>query len=165
LPGAIVSEEVAVPAPDYATSRRALRRWTDERLTVTFLDDGAVESVFRYDGSTCSNMGRTLAFEYRVTVGPRRDGFPIRAQSCRPLPDDDGYQFMCEYVREGAGFVQQIDRDAPLLGRPLADVLNWSRPTLGPGCFCEAESREHKWGLVLETIHYALTQRLQQTGR
>ena len=41
--------------------------------------------------------------------------------------------------------------------RPLGDVLEWQRPRLGPGCFCEVESREHKWGLVLETIHYALT--------
>jgi hypothetical protein len=24
------------------------------------------------------------------------------------------------------------------------------------GCYCEPESRLHKWGLVLETIHYAL---------
>jgi hypothetical protein len=24
------------------------------------------------------------------------------------------------------------------------------------GCYCEPDSRQHKWGLVLETIHYAL---------
>ena len=30
------------------------------------------------------------------------------------------------------------------------------RPAAGAGCYCEPTSRKHKWGLVLETIHYAL---------
>lgn len=148
---------VETTPPAYATSVRALRRWADERLTITPRDDGSFDAVFRYDGSTCSNMGRTLAFEYRVTLGPPGEGFPLRSQACRPARGDDGYQFMCEYVREGDAFVAEIAHDAPLAGRPLADVLSWQRPQLGPGCFCESESRQHKWGLVLETIHYALT--------
>ena len=49
--------------------------------------------------------------------------------------------------------------EKPLLGRPLDDVLSWSRPGGGPTCYCEGESRAQKWGLVLETIHYALVQR------
>lgn len=148
----------AVPPPAYATGTKALRRWANERLTLIARDDGSIDATFRYEGSTCSNMGRTLRFDYQVELGPRAAGFPIRAQRCRPAVGDDGYQFMCEYVREGDAFADAIDRDAPLLGRPLADVFAWPRPRLGPGCFCEAESRAHKWGLVLETIHYALTQ-------
>ncbi len=144
-------------SPAYVTSLKALRRWADERLTLTERDDGSVEATFRYEGSTCSNMGRTLRFDYHVELGPRAAGFPIRAQRCQPAAGDDGYQFMCEYVREGDTFIDAIDRHAPLLGRPLVDVFAWPRPHLGPGCFCEAEAREHKWGLVLETIHYALT--------
>jgi len=38
-------------------------------------------------------------------------------------------------------------------------VIAWSRPLNGAGCYCEPNSRKHKWGLVLETIHYALLQR------
>ena len=41
----------------------------------------------------------------------------------------------------------------------LADVLTWQRPSIAPSCYCEPASRKHKWGLVLETIHYALSQR------
>jgi len=143
--------------PDYMTSTNALRRWADERLTLKTHDDGSIDAVFRYDGSTCSNMGRALAFEYRVTLGPRTAGFPIRSQMCRPSEGDDGYRSMCEFARVGDAFVADIERDAPVAGRPLADVFSWQRPRLGPGCFCEPESRQHKWGLVLETIHYALT--------
>ncbi len=35
---------------------------------------------------------------------------------------------------------------------------------MGPSCYCEAESRAHKWGLVLETIHFALA-RLERALR
>jgi hypothetical protein len=49
-----------------------------------------------------------------------------------------------------------IDREKPLNGRPLNDVLTWLRSPSAAGCYCEADSRQHKWGLVLETIHFAL---------
>jgi hypothetical protein len=49
-----------------------------------------------------------------------------------------------------------IAREHPLRGRPLDDVLTWPRPASPAGCYCDAEARDHKWGLVLETIHYAL---------
>jgi hypothetical protein len=52
-----------------------------------------------------------------------------------------------------------IEREKPLRGHKLNDVLAWSRPLDGAGCYCEPNSRKHKWGLVLETIHYALMQR------
>jgi hypothetical protein len=155
----------STPTVVYATSARALRRWATERLTLLRREDGGTDAIFRYDGSTCSNMGRTLTFVYEVALGPSEAGFPIEAQRCRPAPDDDGYQFMCEYVREGDGFVSRIAADAPLARQPLDAVLSWTRPQLGPGCVCEPESRAHKWGLVLETIHYALTHDERFTDR
>jgi hypothetical protein len=54
-----------------------------------------------------------------------------------------------------------IEREKPLLGQPLASVLAWRRQASPAGCYCDAASREHKWGLVLETIHYALHNLLQ----
>jgi hypothetical protein len=33
------------------------------------------------------------------------------------------------------------------------------------GCYCDAASRQHKWGLVLETIHYALLGQGKPGGR
>jgi hypothetical protein len=144
-------------APRYALSTKALRRWAAERLSLATTPDGSVDALFRYDGTTCSNMGRPLTFHYRVTLGPREEGYPIREQRCTPAPDDDGHRAMCEYLREGDALVETIAREKPLLGRPLDDVLTWSRPAIGPGCYCEASARQHKWGLVLETIHYALS--------
>src|SRR5690606_16415592 len=114
-------------------------------------------AVFRYDGTTCSNMGRRLSFLYRVTLGPREAGFPLRSLSCHPAPGDDGFRSMCGYVREGETLLDTIAHETPLVGRPLDAVLVWDRPTLGAGCHCEPAARLHKWGLALETIHFALT--------
>jgi hypothetical protein len=149
----------AASGPPYATNVKALQRWAGERLTLTPGADGTIEATFRYDGTTCSNMGRPLTFHYRVTLGPADEGFPIRAQHCEPAPGDEGHRAMCEFMRTGDALLRAIAGETPLAGRKLEDVLTWTRPRTGPGCYCEAGSRLHKWGLALETIHYALTHR------
>ena len=154
--GAPRRADAAGTAPVYATSTKALKRWADERLTLQTGGDGTVSALFQYEGTTCSNMGRRLAFDYRVVLGPRDSGYPIRSQSCTPADGDAGYESMCEYLREGHALIEQIAREAPLVGRPLDDALSWQRPAIGPGCYCEQDARLHKWGLVLETIHFAL---------
>jgi hypothetical protein len=144
------------PAAAYTTSRKALQRWAEERLTLTHQPDGSVDAEFRYDGTTCTNMGRPLQFVYRVTLGPRGEGYPIRAQACAPAEGDDGHRHMCRYLTDRDGLMRAVWYERPLNGRPLGDVLTWTRATRPAGCYCDAESREHKWGLVLETIHFAL---------
>lgn len=147
----------ATPAPTYGLSTKALKRWAAERLSLNMNGDGQIHAIFRYEGTTCSNMGRPLVFHYRVTLGPREDGYPIREQSCTPAPEDDGYRAMCEYLRDGDQLMAAIAQEQPLIGQPLDAVLSWKRPSIGPGCYCEPEARQHKWGLVLETIHYAIS--------
>ena len=56
--------------------------------------------MFRYEGTTCTNMGRPLQFDYRVTVGPRDEGYPIREQHCEPAAGDEGYTSMCRYLTD-----------------------------------------------------------------
>ena len=38
---------------------------------------------FRYEGTTCRNMGRPILFDYTVKLGPREEGYPIREQAVR----------------------------------------------------------------------------------
>ena len=154
--GAQRRDDATGTTPVYGTSTKALKRWADERLTLHTSDDGTVNALFQYEGTTCSNMGRRLAFDYRVVLGPRGAGYPIQSQSCTPADGDDGYESMCEYLKEGHALIEQIAREAPLVGRPLDEALSWKRPAIGPGCYCEQDARLHKWGLVLETIHFAL---------
>jgi hypothetical protein len=143
----------------YSVNRRALKRWAEERLTLAECEDGSVEAVFRYDGTTCTNMGRALTFHYRVKLGPRAEGYPIREQRCAPAAGDTGHRQMCRYIEDPAGLTHAIENERPLSGQRLDAVLEWRRAAVGAGCFCDSLSREHKWGLVLETIHYALAQR------
>jgi hypothetical protein len=140
----------------YTVSTKALQRWSRERLSIDRRDDGKVVAVFRYEGTTCTNMGRPLQFHYHVTLGPREDRYPILEQWCGPAPGDKGYTSMCRYISDSEPLMASIEHDRPLHGQPLDDVVRWVRPSSPAGCYCDAESRLHKWGLVLETIHYAL---------
>ncbi|MGH9590217.1 MAG: hypothetical protein ACRD25_07460 [Terracidiphilus sp.] len=142
----------------YSVNRKALERWSKERLSLSTSPDGSVDAVFRYDGTTCTNMGRPLTFLYMVKLGSRAQGYPIREQACAPAPGDSGYTYMCQYLENASGLMAAIDREKPLSGRRLEAVLDWRREATGAGCFCTSASRDHKWGLVLETIHYALNQ-------
>jgi hypothetical protein len=144
---------------EYSVNRKALKRWAEERLSMDAHQDGSLDAVFRYDGTTCTNMGRPLTFHYNVKLGPRSEGYPIREQHCAPVPSDTGHTYMCQYIEDPTRLMGAIDREKPLNGERLNTVLSWRRELSGAGCFCEASSRNHKWGLVFETIHYALVQR------
>lgn len=158
LPPVRVEKPLTLDAK-YSANTKALSRWTDERLSLVFNADGSVEALFKYEGTTCSNMGRAIHFHYTVKLGPRDEGYIIRDQRCDPAPNDEGYTFMCRYMNNKEYLMVSIDHEKPLLGQPIDDVLTWERPETGAGCYCEPNSRKHKWGIVLETIHYALVKR------
>jgi hypothetical protein len=140
----------------YTVKAKALKRWAEERLSLHPHADGAIEAVFRYEGTTCTNMGRPLAFHYHVSLGPKEDGYRIQDQRCGPAPGDTGHTYMCLYLENPGELSAAIAREKTFLGQPLSAVLSWPRVECAPGCYCEPASREHKWGIVLETIHYAL---------
>jgi hypothetical protein len=140
----------------YSVATDVLKRWAEQRLKLRVLADGTVEAQFRYDGTTCSNMGRPLAFDYRIRLSSREDGYAITDLRCAPAPGDTGYEFMCGYIEDADGLMASIEGEKPLLGHPLDAVLRWPRGRSPAGCYCAASSREHKWGLALEVLHFAL---------
>jgi hypothetical protein len=142
----------------YSVSTKALRKWSQERLTLTILADRTVEARFRYEGTTCSNMGRPLTFEYRLTLDTPESGYRIVEAACAPAPGDAGHTAMCKYQKDADGLMSALATEKPLLGRPLDDVLTWERRFSPTGCYCDAAGRAHKWGLALEVVHYALVQ-------
>ena len=160
LPNAHVLERDA----RYSVHSKALARWAADRLTLTRRENGTIDALFRYEGTTCSNLGRPLLFDYLVTLGPREDGYVISAQSCQPTPGDRGYQSMCRYLESPSSLMSSIDHEKPLLGEPLNSVLSWDAASSAAGCYCELGDRMHKWRLVLETIHYALVQQEGECG-
>ncbi|HVT80937.1 MAG TPA: hypothetical protein VHM90_09790, partial [Phycisphaerae bacterium] len=151
-------------SPRYLINRRALERWSRDRLTLTPQSDGTTAALFRFEGTTCSNMGHPLLFHYQVTLGSREEGYPVRDMACTPAPGDDGYQFMCGYLAAPDQLMQEITQEKSLVGKSLEETLHHDRPGTAPSCYCEHDSRAHKWGLVFETIHFALVRQEQAVG-
>src|SRR5690606_32409686 len=160
-PVAIEEPKPVSPKPQYTVARRALGKWADQRLRLTPRADGGVEAVFRFEGSTCSNMGHPLAFDYRVTLSPAADGHRILDTACEPAPGDTGHTQQCAWLRDPDATLARIAEKPPVIGQPLDAILSWQREVRQSGCYCDASSRAHKWGLALETLHYALTQNNQ----
>ena len=159
--GEQVSAPVAVLDQDaaYTVNRKALKRWAEERLSLHVNQDGSLDALFRYDGTTCTNTGHPMTFHYNVKLGTRAEGYPIREQRCAPAPGDEGHTRMCQYLENPSQLMDSIESERPLRGERLNAVLSWQRTPSSAGCYCEPASRGHKWGLVLETIHYALAQK------
>jgi hypothetical protein len=148
----------------YSVAVRALRKWSQERLQLKVLADRSLQARFRYAGTTCSNLGRPLEYDYHLKLGLAEEGYKIVDMCCAPAPGDTGHAYMCEYLSDAKLLERTIANEKPLLGRPLNEVLAWNRQFSPAGCYCDAASREHKWGLVLEVIHYALVQKEKRSS-
>jgi hypothetical protein len=144
------------PNGNYKVNKKTLQKWADERLDINILHDDSVEARFRYEGTTCSNMGHKLEFEYLIKLSPPAQGYRIIDLQCSPAADDEGHSKMCEYLVDPEALMNSIGSEKPLLNRQLNEVLNWERSFSPEGCYCNYESREHKWGLVLEALHFKL---------
>lgn len=141
---------------NYTVNFKALKRWANERLQLQYTNDGGIEAIFTYEGTTCSNFGHPLVFEYFVRLSSSAQEYEIEQMECGAAEGDEGHKKMCEYIKSATPLMYQIEQEKPLLGKSLDDVLDWDWPLSPEGCYCKHESRMHKWGLVLQTIHYAL---------
>ncbi|MDQ8204532.1 hypothetical protein [Pelagicoccus sp. SDUM812003] len=148
----------------YSTSTRALRKWADSRLTLQPKNDGGYEAVFAYDGTTCSNMGHPIRYLYRISVAGPENEYKVLAARCHPAEDDFGHEKQCEYLKNASALDRAIAQETPLVGQPLEAVLSWSRPASSAGCFCEAGSRERKWAIAYEVLHFQMA-RLEKERR
>lgn len=140
----------------YAFSPRALEGWKKKRLELS--EDGeALEAVFRFNGSTCTNLGLPLRFEYRVGLSREESGdYRLESFTCEPHPEDTGHKGMCSYLADAEAIMEKIRQPPKLPVRSLEKILEWSPPASPAGCLCSESSRDHKWRIVLQTLHYSL---------
>ena len=150
------------PNARYSLNARALRKWAQERLQLQFLDDGAVRARFQYEGTTCSNMGQPLSYNYEIKLAPPTERYRVLEARCAPTAGDMGHTLMCAYLTDAEAFTRGMTDEQPLLGQPLNDVFAWQRAYSPSGCYCDATGRAHKWGLVYEVLHFALVQHSQR---
>jgi hypothetical protein len=158
LPMKSASASGLIQNAKYSVGTKALQKWSQERLELKTLADGSVEALFRYEGTTCSNLGHPLEFHYRIKLGLPEHGYVISDVVCAPAPGDIGHTRQCEYLADAGSLMSHIAGEKPLLGQPLNKVLTWHRPYNPSGCYCDADRRAHKWGLALEVLHFALVQ-------
>lgn len=154
----VVEPERKVPV-DYAFPRKALARWARDLLDLKIRPDGTVAARFRFDGKTCSNGGIPLVFDYEVLLTHSPRGYRIVSTACRPAEGDAGHRRTCAYVSNPYGFLATLGEKHPMRGRLVDEILAWEPATNPAGCLCTPENRNHKWRIVLQTIHYALRAR------
>jgi hypothetical protein len=143
--------------PAYGFPDRTLQLWRNKRLRITAERGGELLATFRFDGSTCSNMGVALSFDYQVRLARNgSDGYRIVDCSCRPTEGHEGYLSMCAVLDDPERHMESIESYKPFLDRPLHEVLAWQASLSPAGCLCTRASQDHKWRIVLQTIHYAL---------
>jgi hypothetical protein len=147
---------VVPPSSPYSLNPRALRKWSQERLRLDILQDRSIKARFHLEGTTCSNMGMPLHFDYHVRLSSPEREYRILEANCVPAPGDTGHTRMCEYIENSDSLMDAISAEKPLLGRPLKEVFAWRRSNDPAGCYCTRTGRDHKWGIVLEVLHYAL---------
>src|SRR6187200_399971 len=145
------------PLPGYAFSARALRRWRDERMTLVDELDGGFRATFLFDGSTCGGIPFQLVYTVRLARVEER--WQVLDLSCVPVDGDDGHKRMCAYLESGDRMMENLQKDQPLVGQSLDDVLAWQPATSPAGCLCAVAARNHKWLAVLQTLHFSLAQR------
>jgi hypothetical protein len=145
----------------HSLNRKALEKWYRERLNLKIADDGSVEGSFQYEGTTCSNLGHKLEFDYNVKLSSPIEGYKIISLNC--IPSDEGYKYMCGYIKDEQ-ILNVISKEKPLLGKSIDEVLKWEREFSPEGCYCNPESRIHKWGIVFEVMHFALVQHEKNNG-
>jgi hypothetical protein len=73
--------------------------------------DGTVEALFRYEGSTCTNMGRAIQFHYHVKLGPRADGIRFASSAAPRRPGDTGHTYMCRYMNNAEHLMVAIEQE------------------------------------------------------
>ena len=148
----------------YEFSLRGIRLWAETRLQLEELDNGQRCAKFKFNGSTCTNMGWPLEFEYEVVIDSAQEQYRILEMNCRAGTLHEGYKKMCSYIEKGEELTRRIAQEKPLIGQPLNDVLGWDANINPAGCLCSLSNRNHKWKVMLQTLHYAMVQHAKNTA-
>ncbi len=140
----------------YDFSETVLEKWSKNRLNVKPVEDGLVKVVFEMTGSTCKNMGWPLYFLFALTLKTVTRGYIVVDANASCTDEHKGYMKMCQYVRQGAGFMQTLAQPNNLKGKVLDELIREYRDTSPAGCLCNRVGRKYFWNIVLQTTHYYL---------
>jgi len=107
-------------------------------------------------------MGIPLAFDYKARIKIEKQeqkeaaAHRILSSSCEPAKDHSGYCSMCAYLDKPGRSMAQLRIHQPLVDQLLSQALAWQTATSPAGCLRTRASQDHKWRIVLQTLHFAL---------
>ena len=127
-------------------------------MEITTGEDGITRACFHFKGNTCTNMGEELAFDYHMKLGAAGDQYRIIEAACIPAEEHEGYKKMCSYVEKGEEALAPVKEERALVGMPLDEVVKWDPMIVPAGCLCSISNRNHKWRIVLQSLHYWMAQ-------
>jgi len=155
--GSASTQTGGVAAAGYEFPAKTLEKWSRERLRIERAAGGRLTAHFHFDGKTCSSLSRPLAYEYRLELELEDwNGYRITAASCTPAPGGRGHRFQCEHLSDPEGF-SRLTASAPgIAGRTLDEACAAPADVSPSACLCSQANRNHKWWLVVQTVHYAL---------
>jgi hypothetical protein len=153
----IVSASNVQTPSEYAFPAKALTLWRSKRLQLAVQPNQEIRARFRFEGSTCSNLGVPITIDYHIYLERNGgDGYRVTHSSCKPADGDVGVRSTCAYLDNPALHMAEMDSYQPLIGMRLDDALAWNPPISQSGCLCSQAAQNHKWRIVLQTIHFAL---------
>jgi hypothetical protein len=141
----------------YTFPVKALARWTKNYLKVFPRADGGLLAHFHYEGSTCHTGGLPFEIVYEIVLNSAAQGYRVQSLTCNPPQEDQRYRSMCAFQRE-QDFEIKMRETPPVKDWYFKEVLQWTPLTHPAGCLCDQMNREHKWLMVLQTLHFALFQ-------
>jgi hypothetical protein len=164
----IVNRQSPIPNPqfprvrpiDYAITIKALGKWARQYLTCESDGDGVRHYRFRYMGNTCCDGGTPINSVMHAMIRPEPRGMVFERGWIEIEEDDPGLQAMCEFYGRRWAFHDELERPPAWSGQTLEEVLGETiaQAKINPaGCFCKPSQVNHKWRMVLSTIHYALS--------
>ena len=158
-------ENPTTKSSSYTFPQSALERWGREHLMVEKQPDRTLLARFRFNGKTCSSLGLPLAFDYSVELGSKTEnGRRILELNCEPAENNPHYRSMCGYLANPDRMIATLVEKS-LLGLQLDQAIEELGEGSPSGCLCLQANREHKWLMVLQTIHYWITPKEAEQGK
>ena len=140
----------------YSVSLKALQRWSQERLTLDQRDDGTRRRGVPLRRHDVHQHGPAAAVSLSCEAGAARGRLSdSRAVVRARRRATRATRSMCRYISDREQLMASIAASGRCSASRSTTWCGGRGPPSPAGCYCEAESRQHKWGLVLETIHYA----------
>ncbi len=132
----------------------ALRKWAENDLVMTSLDDGVYDAAFTFRASTCRNGGTEFDSVVRVKLQPENSDWRIVDVAVEIDSEDPGWRETCIHESSADPNPKHLAKHSQARGMLVNEFLEREWPTDNAGCYCTSIHLNHKLILALSTARY-----------